>query len=56
MEKGFKVILSIIILILAATCFAMICKSLDKNIDILSWCGGCAFYLLGQLLAGWIHE
>lgn len=56
MKKSFKLFLSVLFIILAVICFALICKTLDKNIDILSWCGGCAFYMLGQILAKWIYE
>lgn len=56
MEKLFKIIVSILLLLFATICFAAICKSLDRTVDILSWIGGCAFYMLGQLLAKWIYE
>ena len=56
MEKLFKIIVSILLLLFATICIAAIYKSLDRTVDILSWIGGCAFYMLGQLLAWWIYE
>lgn len=56
MRKISKLLISILFIILAVICFAMICIIFDKNIDVLSWCGGCAFYMFGQILARWIYE
>ena len=56
MKKVTKIILSILFIMLASICFVALCKSLDRNLDILSWIVGCAFYMLGQILARWMYE
>lgn len=56
MSKKNKIFKSILIYLLAVTCLVIVCMFFDKQIDILSWCGGCAFYMIGQILARWIYE